>query len=75
MTAGAGTAGVSPLRRLRLADIGILWITVALFVLLWQTSDAFLTTANLRNIVDQQSLIVLAGAAATLTLISGNSHI
>lgn len=75
MTAGAGAAGVSPRRRLRLADIGILWITVALFVLLWQTSDAFLTTANLRNIVDQQSLIVLAGAAATLTLISGNFDI
>ena len=76
MTASAGSAsGLAPRRRLRLADIGILWITAALFLLLWQTSDAFLTTANLRNIVDQQSLIVLVGAATTLTLISGNFDI
>lgn len=76
MTAGTGSASsLAPRRRHRLADIGILWITAALFLLLWQTSDAFLTTANLRNIVDQQSLIVLAGAAATLTLISGNFDI
>lgn len=76
MTASAGSSSsLAPRRRHRLADIGILWITAALFLLLWQTSDAFLTTANLRNIVDQQSLIVLAGAAATLTLISGNFDI
>ncbi len=60
---------------LRLADYGIFWITALLFILLWQTSDVFLTGANLRNIVDQQSLILIAGAAMTLTLISGNFDI
>ncbi|MEM9563050.1 MAG: ABC transporter permease [Actinomycetota bacterium] len=80
MTAPAAGAPPAPglldrVRRLGLADYGIVWITVALFLLLWQTSDVFLTTANLRNIVDQQSLIVIAGSAMTLTLISGNFDI
>lgn len=60
---------------LRLADYGIFWITALLFVLLWQTSDVFLTSANIRNIIDQQSLILIAGSAMTLTLISGNFDI
>lgn len=60
---------------LRLADYGIFWITALLFVLLWQTSDVFLTGANIRNIIDQQSLILIAGSAMTLTLISGNFDI
>ncbi|MEM7339464.1 MAG: ABC transporter permease [Actinomycetota bacterium] len=67
--------GSGPVGRFRFADYGIVWITIILFVLLWLTSDVFLTTANLRNIVDQQSLIVIAGAAMTLTLISGNFDI
>ncbi len=58
-----------------LAHYGVVWTTLGLFVLLWLTSDVFLTGANLRNIVDQQSLIVIAGSAMTLTLISGNFDI
>jgi len=59
----------------RIADYGIIWVTLALFALLAVTSNAFLTGPNLRNIVDQQSLIVIAGCAMTLTLISGNFDI
>ena len=60
------------LRRRRPADYGIVWVTVALFVLLTQTTDVFLSPANLRNVLDQQSLLLIAGSAMTLTLISGN---
>lgn len=58
-----------------LTDYGIIWITIALFIVLAITSSSFLTTGNLRNIVDQQSLIIIAAAAMTLTLISGNFDI
>ncbi len=63
------------LRRINFSDYGIIWVTIALFLALSQTSDAFLTVANLRNVLDQQSLILIAGAALTLTLISGNFDI
>ena len=63
------------LRRRRPADYGIVWVTVALFVLLTQTTDVFLSAANLRNVLDQQSLLLIAGSAMTLTLISGNFDI
>jgi ribose transport system permease protein len=63
------------LKRARLSDYGIIWVTLLLFILLWQTTENFMTTANLRNVLDQQSLILIAGAALTLTLISGNFDI
>ena len=78
MTTTATTASPSfgaKLRELNFGRYGIIWITVALFVGLTQTSDAFLTVANLRNVLDQQSLILIAGSAMTLTLISGNFDI
>lgn len=67
--------GRSAPRRRLIADYGIVWVTVALFVLLAVTTDVFLSTANLRNILDQQSLLLIAGAAVTLTLIGGNFDI
>lgn len=69
------TARASPPRRRLIADYGIIWVTVALFVLLAVTTDVFLSTANLRNILDQQSLLLIAGSAVTLTLIGGNFDI
>ncbi|MDE0194716.1 MAG: ABC transporter permease [bacterium] len=74
MSPGSGTA-VRRVRRLRAADFGIVWVTVALFVLLSRTSDVFLTAANLRNVLDQQALLLIAGSALTLTLISGHFDI
>lgn len=59
----------------RVGEYGIIWVTALLFVLLWRTSESFLTTANLRNVLDQQSLILIAAAALTLTLIGGNFDI
>ena len=67
---------VSPgTRRRLLADYGIVWVTIALFLLLAITTDNFLSTANLRNILDQQSLLLIAGSAVTITLIGGNFDI
>ncbi len=65
----------TPRRLSLLTDYGIIWITVALFALLGLTTEAFLSSANLRNILDQQSLLLIAGAAMTLTLIGGNFDI
>lgn len=70
-----GETALQRARRLRPADFGIVWVTVALFVLLSQTSDVFLTTVNLRNVLDQQALLLIAGSAVTLTLISGHFDI
>jgi ribose transport system permease protein len=50
---------------------GIVWVTIALFVVLAVASDAFLTKTNLLNVLDQQSTILIAAAALTLTLIAG----
>ena len=69
----SGTAGT--LRRFRASEYGVVFVTIALFFLLWVTSDVFFTTANLRNVIDQQSLILIAGSAMTLTLIAGNFDI
>jgi ribose transport system permease protein len=50
---------------------GIVWVTLALFVALAFMSDVFLSKTNLLNVLDQQSAILIAAAAITLTLIAG----
>jgi ribose transport system permease protein len=70
-----GDTALQRARRLRPADFGIVWVTVALFVLLSRTSDVFLTTVNLRNVLDQQALLLITGSALTVTLISGHFDI
>ena len=57
-------------RRL-LVDYAILWVVLALFVFLALTTPRFLTEPNLRNILDQQSLVLIAASVATLTMIAG----
>ncbi len=49
----------------------IVWVTLALFVVLTFASDVFLSTTNLLNVLDQQSTILIAASAVTLTLIAG----
>jgi ribose transport system permease protein len=57
--------------RALLTDYAIVWVVLGLFVLLALTTPAFLTQGNLRNILDQQSLILIAASVATLTMIAG----
>lgn len=66
----ARTAPRINVRRL-LVDYAILWIVIALFVFLALTTPRFLTEPNLRNILDQQSLVLIAASVATLTMIAG----
>jgi ribose transport system permease protein len=58
-----------------LADYAIIWVVLALFVFLALTTPNFLTGPNLRNILDQQSLVLIAASAATITLIAGGFDI
>lgn len=54
-----------------LARFGIVWVTLALFVLLAVTTDGFLTAPNLRNVLDQQATLLIAASVATLAMIAG----
>ncbi len=55
----------------RLRRVGIVLPFLALFVVLSLTSGPFLTKANLLNILDQQSAILIVAAAGTLVLVAG----
>jgi ribose transport system permease protein len=58
-----------------IADYAIIWLVVGLFVVLAITTPNFLTQANIRNILDQQSLVLIAASVATITMISGGFDI
>ena len=79
--AGPGAAGpAEPEARSRRVQVlltryGILWVTLALFIFLAITTDGFLRVANMRNVLDQQSLILIGAAFSTLTIIGGGFDI
>ena len=54
---------------------GIAVVTVALFLFLAATTDGFLSQANFRNILDQQSALLIAASFATITMIAGGFDI
>lgn len=54
-----------------LRSAGILLPFVILFVVISTTSSSFFTKVNLLNILDQQSAILVMGAAGTFVLIAG----
>lgn len=54
---------------------GIIWVTLGLFVALALTTPAFFTAANLRNILDQQSSLLIGASVATVTMIAGGFDI
>ena len=54
-----------------LANYAIVWVVLALFAGLALTTDGFLTQANIKNVLDQQSLLLIAAALATITMIAG----
>jgi ribose transport system permease protein len=64
---------VSPRRRRisALRDYGIVFSFIALFAALAFSTDAFLTTRNLLNILDQQAAIGIIACFGTLVLIAG----
>lgn len=74
MSATAATVGAGGAQRLGgvARQYGIVWVTLALFAALSMGSDAFLTQANLLNVLDQQSTVLIVAAAVTITMIAGN---
>ena len=54
---------------------GIAVITITLFILLALTTEGFFTERNIRNILDQQSTILIAASFMTIVIISGNFDI
>ena len=77
---GASAGPAEPEARSRrvqmlLTRYGILWVTLALFILLAITTEGFLRGANMRNVLDQQSLILIGAAFSTLTIIGGGFDI
>jgi ribose transport system permease protein len=73
----ASSAGTVRFMRVREAGAaarlyGIVWVTLALFVVLSVASPAFLTQANLVNVLDQQSAVLIVGAAVTIAMVAGN---
>lgn len=53
-------------------NYGILVITLALFGLLALTTEGFFTERNMRNILDQQSTVLIAASFMTIAIIAGN---
>ena len=54
-----------------LRDYVVVIMTVLIFIALAMTSDVFMTTTNLLNILDQQASIGIIACAVTLVLIAG----
>ncbi len=54
---------------------GIAVITITLFILLALTTEGFFTERNIRNLLDQQSTILIAASFMTIVIISGNFDI
>lgn len=61
---------VPAFRRL-LSEYAIAWVVVLLFLILAVTTSGFLRFENLRNLADQQSLVLIAASLATITMIAG----
>ena len=54
---------------------GIAVITISLFLVLSLTTEGFFTERNIRNLLDQQSTILIAASFMTIVIISGNFDI
>lgn len=67
-----GPTATSPRRRMgRLRDYGIVVALVAIVLALSLSTDTFLTTSNLVNVLDQVSVVGLLAAGATICIIAG----
>ncbi len=56
-------------------NYGIAVITIGLFIVLALTTEGFATERNLRNLLDQQSTILIAACFMTICIIGGNFDI
>jgi ribose transport system permease protein len=65
------SGGLGDSAREHLRSAGILIPFLILFTVLSFASESFFTTANIKNILDQQSGILIMAAAGTLVLVAG----
>ncbi|MFM1964444.1 MAG: hypothetical protein RL134_169 [Actinomycetota bacterium] len=75
MTTLAETSRPKPRWTFYLTNYGIVWLTVILFVALAATTPNFVSADNFRNILDQQSIVLIVAVFVTMLLISGNFDI
>lgn len=75
MTTVADTPRTKPRWSFYLTNYGIVWLTLLLFAALAVTTPNFLSVDNFRNILDQQSIILIVAVFVTMLLISGNFDI
>lgn len=54
-----------------LSRFAIVWVTILVFIILSSTTQNFLSADNLRNILDQQSVVLIVAAFTTVVLIAG----
>jgi ribose transport system permease protein len=67
--APAPSRGFRAARYLR--SFGVVWVTLLLFAGLALQTGNFLSAGNMRNVLDQQSTVLIVAAFATLVLIAG----
>jgi ribose transport system permease protein len=53
------------------SKLSVLWALTFVFVALSLTTDNFVSTGNLRNILDQQAFVLIIAGFATIVMISG----
>ena len=53
------------------SKLAVLWALAVVFIGLALTTDNFLSTGNLRNILDQQAFVLIIAGFATIVMISG----
>jgi ribose transport system permease protein len=53
------------------SKLAVLWALAAVFIGLALTTDNFVSTGNLRNILDQQAFVLIIAGFATIVMISG----
>jgi len=53
------------------SKLAVLWALTFVFVALALTTDNFVSTGNLRNILDQQAFVLIIAGFATIVMISG----
>ncbi len=75
MTVSTVTRNSSPMLVKLLRDYGIVWVTILLFIGLALTTENFASVDNLRNILDQQSTVLIVASVTTLTVIAGGFDI
>lgn len=70
-TTAGGSGPLAMVKRLSVRDYGIVLAFLGMVVFLSLSSDVFLTSGNIQNVLNQSAAIALVAAAGTILIISG----